>query len=621
MRILQSGIYDKFIQDQSRAKGELDRLTTQISSGKKIEHAYEDSSVYIDTLRLDSEINALQGVQNRTEKSKVITDASDAAMNEFDTTLIDFKTKLIQAANGTLNDDNLRSMAEELEQSKEHLINLANSSVNGQYLFSGSAVNVKPIDSEGEYHGNDRALKTLISESSEVPYSIDGASLFLGIDESVKKSVSSNVHLQNQTTSETLTTTDKVEDLLGSTGDGYFYLTGVRHDGEAFKEKITLNGSDEISKLLDEITLAYGANVKAELTENGTIMIVDEKAGNSKLDFQMVASNENVTDLDALTSKIEFTKSANSSNNDRAKFDKSGNVLYGNVALVYEDGFATSATKLSEMASQSLDGKSYVMDITDINGNAQTVTIDLSANSTFSIGGNSYNIYDADDSNGVTQTVADDFTLGQLNNVIAMVMADTLPTTNTKAAFESAIVDAKEIVDVGLNSSGALKIVDNSHNNQDISFSLYDKDTTDFTKSASLSFMSNQAVVVDNPKINFFKDLDTIIEAVREGIRGVDADGTKPNNPGLQNAISKIDSLSTHVSKAHTKLGAMSNNLQRAYDKAATLELNVNQLKSKVSDVDIAEAIVEYEQVSLNYQAMMSTIAKVNSLSLLNYLK
>jgi flagellar hook-associated protein 3 FlgL len=621
MRILQSGIYDKFIQDQSRAKGELDRLTTQISSGKKIEHAYEDSSVYIDTLRLDSEINALQGIQNRTEKSKVITDASDAAMNDFDTTLIDFKTKLIQAANGTLNDDNLRSMAEELEQSKEHLMNLANSSVNGQYLFSGSAVNVKPIDSEGGYHGNDRPLKTLISESSEVPYSIDGQSLFLGIDDSVKKSVSSNVHLQNQTSNETLTTSDTVADLLGSSGSGYFYLTGTKHDGEAFKEKITLNGSDDIAKLLDEITLAYDSSVKAELSSDGTIVIVDNKAGNSKLDFQMVASNENVTNLDDLTSKIEFTKSANSSNNDRAKFDKNGNILSGNVALVYGDGFATNATKLSDMAKHSLDGTSYVMDITDVHGNAQRVTIDLSANSTFSIGGNSYNIYDADETNGITQTAADDLTLGQLNNVIAMAMADKLPASNTKADFESAIVDAKAVVDVGLNSSGALKIVDNSNNNQDISFSLYDKDTTDFTKSASLSFMSNQAVIMDNPKIDFFKDLDTIIEAVREGIRGVDADGTKPNNPGLQHAISKIDTLSVHFSKSHTKLGAMSNNLQLANDKAATLELNVNQLKSKVSDVDIAEAIVEYEQVSLNYQAMMSTIAKVNSLSLLNYLK
>jgi len=101
----------------------------------------------------------------------------------------------------------------------------------------------------------------------------------------------------------------------------------------------------------------------------------------------------------------------------------------------------------------------------------------------------------------------------------------------------------------------------------------------------------------------------------------IDSNSSDPTNPGLQNAISKLDGLSSHFSKAHTRIGAMSNNLQLANDRASTLELNVNQLKSQVADVDLSEAIIQYEQVSLNYQAMMSTIAKVNSLTLLNYLK
>ena len=196
-------------------------------------------------------------------------------------------------------------------------------------------------------------------------------------------------------------------------------------------------------------------------------------------------------------------------------------------------------------------------------------------------------------------------------------MADKLPATNTKAGHDAAIVEAKKSVDVGLNSSGALMIEDNSGLNQDIFFSLYDSDAS----SSSLSFMGNKALVIDNPKIDFFKDLDTIIEAVRTGMTTVDAAGANPENPGIQNAIAKLDNLSSHFASAHTKIGVMSNNLQHSYDRASILELNVNQLKSEVTDVDLAEAIIQYEQVSLNYQAMMSTIAKVNSLTLLNYLK
>jgi len=622
MRVLQSGIYNNFLQDQASAKEQIDKLTTQISSGKKISNAYDDSSVYIDTLRLDSEINSLKGIQNRTEKSKVLTDASDSAMNEFDTTLRDFKTKLILAANGTMNADNLKSVSEDLEQSKQHLITLANSSINGNYIFSGSAVNVKPIDANGNYHGNDKVLQTQISESSKAPYSVDGASLFLGIDNSIKKTVSTNVHLQNQTTHETLKVSDKVEDLMGQAGGAHFYLSGVKHNGEAFKEKINLNATDNISQLLTQIEGAYGVeSVKAELSEDGTIMISDLKSGMSHLDFQMLASHENKSKLDDLTTKIEFTQTTNTSTDDKASFTKNGDVLSGNIAMVSGDGFATKSTKLSEMSASSLNNKHFTMDITNIHGVAKTVTLDLSNSSTFSINGTSFNIYNADDSQGVTQTSADNFTLGQLENIMTMAMADKLPTPNSKVGYDAAIVAAQKSVDVGLDSAGALQIKDKSGLNNAISFSLYDNDAGDFTKSSSLSFMGNRAVIVDNPKIDFFKDLDTIIEAVRNGMLGIDAAGTNPSNPGISNALSKLDGLSAHISKAHTKIGAMSNNLQHANDRAATLELNVTQLKSQVSDVDVAEAVIQYQQVSLNYQAMMSTIAKVNSLTLLNYLK
>ncbi len=607
MRVLQSGIYDNFIQDQSSAKSEIDRLNTQISSGKKIQNSYEDSSVYIDTLRLDSEINSLQGIQDRTVKSKVITDASDSAMNEFDLTLTDFKSKLILAANGTMNADNLESVAEELEQSKQHLITLANSSVNGQYLFSGSAVSVKPIDDDGNYHGNDQALKTLISESTEATYSVDGQSLFLGFDDSIKKSVSTNVHLQNQTTSKTLDSGDSVEDLMGS-GSSDFVLTGVRHDGEAFKSTIQLSENSTISELLTGIENAYGTGtVKAELSDNGTIMISDMKKGNSSLDFQMTATSA--------SRQIAFTENnnilADPAIEDSAYFNKTGNILSGNVSMLSGDGFATNATKLSEISSSTLDSKVFTMDITNVNGDAKEVTLNLDSPSSFSVdGGTSYLIVDAD---GTTASTADNFTLGQLGNVISMVMADELP----NPSYQDAVIEAKKSVEVGLNSAGELKIEDKSQQNNDIAFSLYDSDTN----SPSLSFMGNRAITIDNPKIDFFKDLDTIIESVRNGILNIDSNGSDPTNPGLQNAISKLDSLSSHFSKEHTKIGAMSNNLQSANDRASTLELNVNQLKSEVADVDIAEAIIQYEQVSLSYQAMMSTIAKVNSLTLLNYLK
>ena len=632
MRILQSGIYDRFLTDQSSAKGKIDNLTTQISSGKKIDKSYEDTNIYSQTLRFDSEISSYKDIQNRTEKSKVVADTSDSALSSMTDSIRNIKTKLILASNGTMNEDNMKSIAVELKNERDSLVRLANSSVNGQYVFSGTAVNVKPIDSDGKYHGNADALKTQVGKGSNVDYSVDGESLFFGFDDNVKKSVQSNVVLKSQKPEDngaTLTSKNSVEDLMGNNTTAFFYLSGVKNDGEAFKNKIALNPDDKISTLLEKIEDSYGESaVKASLNSDGTITIEDMKQGNSKIDFKLTASNENVSKLSSLTTKIEFNKSndllAKVGVDESAYFTKENHTLSSNTPLLFGDGKADSTTKLSQLSNSSLQSKSFEMKITDVDGNDKTISLDLSDNSTFSINGTSFNIYNAveDDLTGASiPTKADDFTLGQLESIISVAMSNKTPTSNTKASIDEATKEAKSLVTVSLDSNGSLSIKDMSEKNSDIKFSLYDKDADDFTKSSSLSFMSNKAVVASEAQINFFKDLDDIIKAVENGITTVGSDNDNLKNIGVRNALSKIDVLANHISNSHVKIGAITNNLDNENAKAATMELNITALKSKVSDVDIAEAILEYEQVSLNYQAMMSTISKVNSLSLLNYIK
>ncbi len=50
------------------------------------------------------------------------------------------------------------------------------------------------------------------------------------------------------------------------------------------------------------------------------------------------------------------------------------------------------------------------------------------------------------------------------------------------------------------------------------------------------------------------------------------------------------------------------------------LDLNVKKLKSQVEDVDVAEALMKFNQLNINFQAMLSSISKINSLSLVNYI-
>jgi flagellar hook-associated protein 3 FlgL len=76
----------------------------------------------------------------------------------------------------------------------------------------------------------------------------------------------------------------------------------------------------------------------------------------------------------------------------------------------------------------------------------------------------------------------------------------------------------------------------------------------------------------------------------------------------------------THITKEHTKIGSYSNALSQASDRSELLSINVQTVRSEVIDVDIGEAYMKFNQLSNSYQAMLSTVAKINSMTLLNYM-
>ena len=166
MRVTQNNFYNSFIYDQQNFKTELNTVNRQISSGVKIKYGYEDTSVFADTLRLDYEEHSLNQVVNVATDAQNFANNTDSVMFQFTDALTRFKTLLVQAANGTNDDNNFYAISNELESLKDNMINLGNTSINGRYLFSGSATDVKPIDANGNYFGNDKTEEAFVLDNT-----------------------------------------------------------------------------------------------------------------------------------------------------------------------------------------------------------------------------------------------------------------------------------------------------------------------------------------------------------------------------------------------------------------------------------------------------------------------
>ena len=95
MRITQSMYYQNLDPDKNSIAQKLFDVNKQISSGSKIQYAYESPTTFVDTLRLDDEIKTFDQVIKSVESGLKFSQQTDSTIGEFTKTLDQFKTNLV----------------------------------------------------------------------------------------------------------------------------------------------------------------------------------------------------------------------------------------------------------------------------------------------------------------------------------------------------------------------------------------------------------------------------------------------------------------------------------------------------------------------------------------------
>ena len=700
MRVTSSMYYHSLYgTNNSKLSNELFDVNKQIASGLKIQYAYDNVTTFTQTMRLDNEMTTLGQVKKSTESGYKVSNQSDVVLNEFETSMNRMRTLLLQAANGASDNISQDAIAEELKGIRKNLKSLANTSINGQYLFSGSSVNVKPIDDNGIYHGNDKSMNAFLGSNNKQEYNLSGKDLFLGNETQIKREITSNKNNINlllnypklqvsEDDKKPLSSSSTIRNLMGDTDakvddtnkKHYFYLRGTRSDGTAFKEKFSMKDTQKVSELLKQIGDAYGNTldsdiVNVSLDSSGNIVVQDKQNNSSKLDFHMVGAVDydhndgdgaDVTKIDDLDDgETDFNKIINGTSNaankklyikefnvsdlkpssgssvknidgliyDRANFTKDGSTLSADAPQVTrkDNKFATPSTTLAEVADLSqgsagtLDGTTLKLVGKNINGDKYDVSVNLkntsNGGSTFTdnVSGNTYTIYNMESPRSATD--ADKVTYQQFMDITNMTVTNSFPTGNSATDYDNAIVKANKSGSVALSYDGKINFNDKTSNDTSATISMYDSNSGDFTKDASvMTFNTNDSLSIRDPKTDFFKSIDEMIASVSDHTNYPDAKNANPRTIGIENAIQKMDDLQSHVARMHSKVGAQSNTLNTSLQRTQLLEVSTVTLRSSVIDTDVAEASLKLQQLTLNYQAMLSTVGKISKLSLVNYL-
>ncbi|EOC2063002.1 flagellar hook-associated protein FlgL [Campylobacter upsaliensis] len=346
MRVTNKLNFTNSIQNTMSGASALNKLSMQLSSGMKIQDSYEDASIYIDNTRLEYELKTLEQIKEATSSAKEMTSNSMKALQDMVKLLENFKVKVTQAASDSNSQTSREAIAKELEKIKEQIVQLANTSVNGQYLFSGAQLNHKPFDSKGNYFGDKNNVNVVTGAGTESPYNIPGFDLFFKADGDYQKQITTNESFtdnrydlsKDPSKKQYLKGDNLWQDLIGL---GYvkdknldidkdfeqddtrldfppttLYVQGVKPDGQSFKSAVLVNPTDKMEDVLEKIGNLYGNTatekvVDVTINDSGQIQIRDLKEGNNKLDFHAVAYTPQFDDKAEMQNIEEAMKATN----------------------------------------------------------------------------------------------------------------------------------------------------------------------------------------------------------------------------------------------------------------------------------------------------------------------
>ncbi|GAB4072949.1 flagellar hook-associated protein FlgL [Barrientosiimonas marina] len=175
MRITQSMLSSNMLKNLSNSYASMDKYLNQLSTGKKINRPSDDPAIASKGIDYRSQVTEVKQFQRNIGEVHTWMDNSDAALDKTTKALQKMRELAVQASNDTYGADERENVKEEVEQLKEHLTDIANTKVNGNYIFNGTNTGEKPTDSD---YPDKSDVNIEVANGTKLKANVDGSKIF-----------------------------------------------------------------------------------------------------------------------------------------------------------------------------------------------------------------------------------------------------------------------------------------------------------------------------------------------------------------------------------------------------------------------------------------------------------
>lgn len=148
MRVTQSMVSGNSLRNISSSYNRLAELNNQVATGKKITKPSDDPVVAMKGMYYRSNLSQVEQYKRNLSELHLWMDNSEAGLEQATSGLDRVRELLLKGKNGTNDTDERTAIAKEVAQIKDDLVDVANTQVNGKYIFHGTDVS-KPLVTNG----------------------------------------------------------------------------------------------------------------------------------------------------------------------------------------------------------------------------------------------------------------------------------------------------------------------------------------------------------------------------------------------------------------------------------------------------------------------------------------
>ena len=159
MRVTNSMLASSFLTNLNRNMSAMSKYQNQLSSGRRITRLSDDPIGVMASIDARGKLSRLNMYSNAIGDAKSWLQQTETALTDINGTLLDISENTVRAANGTLSADDKKAVSATIEQLKQHIVSLGNSTYGGRYIFGGFNTTQEPFqkDASGtlKYNGED----------------------------------------------------------------------------------------------------------------------------------------------------------------------------------------------------------------------------------------------------------------------------------------------------------------------------------------------------------------------------------------------------------------------------------------------------------------------------------